>query len=148
MSIDSCIGGDSLNINVGNLFNLLKGEKMDGLWQLAFEGVNQTGNIGSWGFKSCYSGEITFSLNIKEKEILAYISPNPAAENMGKITFLKEGKASIILWDLLGNKKAEWMKSQFDSEISIKLIDLSKGIYLLDIRGEDGKKQFIKWIIQ
>ena len=148
MSIDSCIGGDSLNINVGNLFNLLKGEKMDGLWQLAFEGVNQTGNIGSWGFKSCYSGEITFSLNIKEKEILAYISPNPAAENMSKITFLKEGKASIILWDLLGNKKAEWMKSQFDSEISIKLIDLSKGIYLLDIRGEDGKKQFIKWIIQ
>ena len=145
---DSCIGGDSLNINVGNLFNLLKGEKLDGLWQLVFEGVNQTGNIGSWGFKSCYLGEVTFSSNIRENDILAYISPNPAAENMGKITFLNEGKASIILWDFLGNKKGEWIKRQFENEMYIKLFDLPKGIYLLDIIGEDGKKQLIKWVIQ
>jgi hypothetical protein len=30
----------------------------------------------------------------------------------------------------------------------IKLFDLPKGIYLLDIRGEDGLKQIIKWVIQ
>ena len=145
---DSCIGGDSLNIYAGNLFNLLKGEKLDGLWQLVFEGVNQTGNIGSWGFKSCYVGEVTFSSNIRKNEILAYISPNPAVENMGKITFLNEGKASIILWDFVGNKKGEWLKSQFENEMYIKLFDVPKGIYLLDIRGEDGKKQLIKWVIQ
>ena len=145
---DSCIGGDSLNINVGNLFNLLKGEKLDGLWQLVFEGVNQTGVIGSWGFKSCYLGEVTFSSYIRKNEILAYISPNPAAENIGKITFLKEGQASIILWDFLGNKKGEWIKSQFENEMYIKLFDLPKGIYLLDIRVEDGKKQLMKWVIQ
>lgn len=145
---DSCIGGDSLNINVGNLFDLLKGEKLDGLWQLVFEGVNQTGNTGSWGFKSCYLGEVTSSSNIRNNEKLAYISPNPAAENMGKITFLNEGKANIILWDLLGNKKGEWIKSQFENEMFIKLLDLPKGIYLLDIRGEDGKRQLIKWVIQ
>ena len=145
---DSCIGGDSLNINVGNLFNLLKGEKLDGLWQLVFEGVNQTGSIGSWGFKSCYLGEVTSSSNIRKNELLAYISPNPAAENMGKLTFLKEGQASIILWDFLGIKKGEWIKSQFENEIYIKLFDLPKGIYLLDIRGEDGKKQLMKWVIQ
>ena len=145
---DSCIGGDSLNINVGNLFNLLKGEKLDGLWQLVFEGVNQTGVIGSWGFKSCYLGEVTFSSYIRKNEILAYISPNPAAENIGKITFLKEGQASIILWDFLGNKKGEWIKRQFENEMYIKLFDLPKGIYLLDIRVEDGKKQLIKWVIQ
>lgn len=40
------------------------------------------------------------------------------------------------------------MKSQVDNEISIKLIDLTKGIYLWDIRGEDGLKQIIKWVIQ
>lgn len=148
MTVDSCFGGDSSKIAIGKLLDILKGEKLDGLWQLVFEGVNQIGNIGSWGFKSCYLGEVTFSSNIRKKEILAYISPNPAAENMGKITFLNEGKANIILWDLLGNKKGEWMKSQFDSEISIKLIDLPKGIYLWDIIGEDGKKQLIKWIIQ
>ena len=141
---DSCIGGDSLN----NLFNIFKGEKLDGLWQLVFEGVNQTGNIGSWGFKSCYVGEVTFSSNIRENEIIAYISPNPAAENTGKITFLNEGKANIILWDFLGNKKGEWIKSQFENEMYIKLFDLPKGIYLLDIRGEDGKRQLIKWVIQ
>ncbi|MFN5089803.1 MAG: reprolysin-like metallopeptidase, partial [Bacteroidota bacterium] len=145
---DSCIGGDSLNINVGNLFNLLKGEKLDGLWQLVFEGVNQTGSIGSWGFKSCYLGEVTSSSNIRKNELLAYISPNPAAENMGKLTFLNEGQASIILWDFLGIKKGEWIKSQFENEIYIKLFDLPKGIYLLDIRGEDGKKQLMKWVIQ
>lgn len=141
---DSCIGGDSLN----NLFNIFKGEKLDGLWQLVFEGVNQTGNIGSWGFKSCYVGEVTFSSNIRENEIIAYISPNPAAENTGKITFLNEGKANIILWDFLGNKRGEWIKSQFENEMYIKLFDLPKGIYLLDIRGEDGKRQLIKWVIQ
>lgn len=141
---DSCIGGDSLN----NLFNIFKGEKLDGLWQLVFEGVNQTGNIGSWGFKSCYVGEVTLSSNIRENEIIAYISPNPAAENTGKITFLNEGKANIILWDFLGNKKGEWIKSQFENEMYIKLFDLPKGIYLLDIRGEDGKRQLIKWVIQ
>ena len=147
--IDSCIGGDSLNINVGNLFNLLKGEKLDGLWQLVFEGVNQTGSIGSWGFKSCYLGEVTSSSsNIRKNELLAYISPNPAAENMGKLTFLNEGQASIILWDFLGIKKGEWIKSQFENEIYIKLFDLPKGIYLLDIRGEDEKKQLMKWVIQ
>jgi hypothetical protein len=145
---DSCIGGDSLSINVGNLYNILKGEKLDGLWQLVFEGVNQSGNIGSWGFKSCYLGEVTFSSNIRKNDILAYISPNPAAENTGKITFLNEGKANIILWDFVGNKKGEWMKSQFENEMYIKLFDLPKGIYLLDIIGEDGKKQLIKWVIQ
>jgi hypothetical protein len=145
---DSCIGGNSLNINVGNLFNLLKGEKLDGLWQLVFEGVNQSGNIGSWGFKSCYLGEVTFSSNIRENDILAYISPNPVAENTGKITFLNVGKARIILWDIVGNKKGEWIKSQFENEMYIKLFDLPKGIYLLDIRGEDGKRQLIKWVIQ
>lgn len=148
ISTDSCIAGDSSKIVTGKLFDILKGEKLDGLWQLVFEGVNQTGSIGSWGFKSCYLGEVTSSSNIRNNEILAYISPNPAAETMGKITFLNKGKANIILWDLLGNKKGEWMKSQFDNEISIKLIDLTKGIYLWDIRGEDGLKQIIKWVIQ
>jgi subtilisin-like proprotein convertase family protein len=146
--IDSCFSGDSLNINIGNQLDQLKGEKLDGLWQLVFEGVNQTGNIGSWGFKSCYLGEVTFSSNILENDVLAYISPNPATENMGKITFLKEGKASIILWDFLGNKKGEWVKSQFENEMYIKLFDLPKGIYLWDLRGENGKKQLIKWVIQ
>jgi hypothetical protein len=145
---DSCIGGDSLNINADNLFHLLKGEKLDGLWQLVFEGVNQSGNIGSWGFKGCYLGEVTSSSNIRKNEILAYISPNPAAENTGKITFLNEGKASIILWDFLGIKKGEWLKSPFENEMYIKLFDLVNGIYLLDIRGEDGKRQLIKWVIQ
>jgi hypothetical protein len=145
---DSCITGDSLNINMGNQLDQLKGEKLDGLWQLVFEGVNQTGNIGSWGFKSCYFGEVTFSSNILEKDVLAYISPNPATENMGIITFLKEGKANIILWDFLGNKKGEWIKGQFENEMYIKLFDLPKGIYLWDVRGENGKKQLIKWVIQ
>ena len=40
------------------------------------------------------------------------------------------------------------MKSQFENEIYIKLFDLPKGIYLLDIRGEDEKKQLMKWVIQ
>ena len=40
------------------------------------------------------------------------------------------------------------MKSQFENEMYIKLFDLPKGIYLLDIRVEDGKKQLIKWVIQ
>jgi hypothetical protein len=145
---DSCISGDSIIINMGNQLDQLKGEKLDGLWQLVFEGVNQTGNIGSWGFKSCYFGEVTFSSNILEKDVLAYISPNPATENMGIITFLKEGKANIILWDFLGNKKGEWKKGQFENEMYIKLFDFPKGIYLLDIRGENGKKQLIKWVIQ
>ncbi len=145
---DSCISGDSLIVNMGNQLDQLKGEKLDGLWQLVFEGVNQTGNIGSWGFKSCYLGEATFSSNILEKDVLVYISPNPATENMGIITFLKEGKGSIILWDFLGNKKGEWIKSQFENEIYISLFDLPKGIYLLDIRGEDGLKQIIKWVVQ
>ncbi|MDP5091590.1 MAG: hypothetical protein NWQ18_14675, partial [Saprospiraceae bacterium] len=130
---DSCIGVDSLNINVGNLYNILKGEKLDGLWQLVFEGVNQSGNIGSWGFKGCYLGEVTFSSNIRENEILAYISPNPAAENTGKISFLNEGKANIILWDFLGNKKGEWIKSQFENEMYIKLFDLFNVIYFFYI---------------
>jgi subtilisin-like proprotein convertase family protein len=145
---DSCISGDLIIINMGNQLDQLKGEKLDGLWQLVFEGVNQTGNIGSWGFKSCYLGEVTFSSNILENDVLAYISPNPATENMGKITFLKEGKASIILWDFLGNKKGEWIKGQFENEMYIKLFDLPKGIYLWDVRGENGKKQRIKWVIQ
>jgi subtilisin-like proprotein convertase family protein len=145
---DSCISGDSLIVNMGNQLDQLKGEKLDGLWQLVFEGVNQTGNIGSWGFKSCYLGEATFSSNIREHDVLASISPNPAAENMGKLSFLKEGKASIILWDFLGNKKGEWVKSQFENEMYIKLFDLPKGIYLWDIRGENGIKQLIKWVVQ
>jgi subtilisin-like proprotein convertase family protein len=145
---DSCISGDSLIVNMGNQLDQLKGEKLDGLWQLVFEGVNQTGNIGSWGFKSCYLGEATFSSNILEKDVLVYISPNPATENMGIITFLKEGKANIILWDFLGNKKGEWIKGQFENEMYIKLFDLPKGIYLWDVRGENGKKQLIKWVIQ
>jgi hypothetical protein len=145
---DSCISGDSLIVNMGNQLDQLKGEKLDGLWQLVFEGVNQTGNIGSWGFKSCYLGEATFSSNIWEHDVLASISPNPAAENMGKLSFLKEGKANIILWDFLGNKKGEWMKGQFENEMYIKLFDLPKGIYLWDVRGENGKKQLIKWVIQ
>ena len=145
---DSCISGDSLIVNMGNQLDQLKGEKLDGLWQLVFEGVNQTGSIGSWGFKSCYLGEVTSSSNIREHDVLAYISPNPAAENMGKLSFLKEGKGSIILWDFLGNKKGEWIKSQFENEIYISLFDLPKGIYLLDIRGEDGLKQIIKWVVQ
>ena len=144
---DSCISGDSIIINMGNQLDQLKGEKLDGLWQLVFEGVNQTGNIGSWGFKSCYFGEVTFSSNILEKDVLAYISPNPATGNMGKITFLKEGKANIILWDFLGNKKGEWKKGQFENEMYINLFDLPKGIYLWDLKGENGKKQLIKWVI-
>jgi hypothetical protein len=126
----------------------MKGEKLDGLWQLVFEGVNQTGKIGNWGFKSCYLGEVTLSSNTLKNDVLAYISPNPSKENMGKISFLMEGKARIFLWDFLGNKKGEWLKSQFEKEIYIKLFDLSKGIYLLEIRAENGKKQLIKWVIQ
>jgi len=145
---DSCVSGDSLIINMGNQLDQLKGEKFDGLWQLVFEGVNQTGTIGSWGFNSCYLGEVTFSSNVLENDVIAYVSPNPAAENLGKISFLKEGKANIFLWDFLGNKKGEWLKSQFENEMYITLFDLPKGIYLWDIRDEKGKKQLIKWVIQ
>jgi hypothetical protein len=52
------------------------------------------------------------------------------------------------LWDFLGNKKGEWVKSQFENEMYIKLFDLPKGIYLWDIRGENGIKQLIKWVVQ
>jgi len=145
---DSCINGDSIIINMGNQLDIMKGEKLDGLWQLVFEGVNQTGKIGNWGFKSCYLGEVTLSSNTLKNDVLAYISPNPSKENIGKISFLMEGKARIFLWDFLGNKKGEWLKSQFENEIYIKLFDLSKGIYLLEIRAENGKKQLIKWVIQ
>jgi hypothetical protein len=82
-----------------------------------------------------------------ENDVLAYISPNPATGNMGKITFLKEGKVNIILWDFLGNKKGEWIKGQFENEMYINLFDLPKGIYLWDLKGENGKKQLIKWVI-
>lgn len=148
VSRDSCTSGDSLIINMGNQLDVLNGEKLEGLWQLVFEGVNQTGNIGSWGFKSCYLGEVTFSTNIQDNDVFAYISPNPASENIGKISFLKEGRATIFLWDFLGNMKGKWIKSQFENEIYIKPIGLPKGIYLLDLRYEFGKKQFIKWVIQ
>ena len=142
-----CIKGDTLLIPDFFLFNELKGESLNGLWQLIFEGVNQIGTIGDWGLKGCLIDKVTSAGNLMSRESLAFIFPNPSIENSTTIVFNQQGAAKIFLWDMLGKKIGIWEKKSGQNEMHISNLNIPKGVYFWEVCFDHFNIEKMKWLV-
>jgi hypothetical protein len=146
-TVRPCLIGDTLVIPDFYKFTELKGELINGLWQLVFEGVNQVGTIGNWGIKGCVINKITGLNNLNLDKSLTQIFPNPSSEMSVNMIFQKNEEAKIILWDILGKKMGEWKKDPFYKKLSITDLDIPNGIYFWEISYDNLNRETHKWII-
>lgn len=143
-----CLTGDTLLIPNFNLFMDLKGESLYGLWQLIFEGVNQSGTIGDWGLKGCYLEKVTGTDNNQMAiKAFSFIFPNPSNENSPTIIFYKTEEAKVILWDIYGKKIGEWKKESGFDRMDISNLNISKGVYFWELDYKNKDKEILKWIL-
>ena len=146
-TVRPCLIGDTLVIPDFYKLTELKGELINGLWQLIFEGVNQVGTIGNWGIKGCVIDKITGLNNLNLDKPLTQIFPNPSSEMSVNMIFQKNEEAKIILWDILGKKMGEWKKDPFYKKLSITDLDIPNGIYFWEISYDNLNRETHKWII-
>jgi hypothetical protein len=143
----SCTSGDTLLIYDFPLFSELKGESLNGLWQLLFEGVNQQGIIGNWGIRGCYPEQVTGKSYVSDHKASVSIFPNPAREKTVTLVFQNIGSARIILWDIYGKKMGEWKKESGLNQLFIPNLEIANGMYVWEMIDDRNQREVLKWML-
>jgi len=143
---DPCILSDTLFIPAS--FTTLEGEKLNGLWQLLFEGVNQEGVIGAWGMNICSIDRITSFDETLMGEEATLVFPNPGGNQSILFSFKIKNQANIYLRDMLGNKIGAWKKEFMEDSLQISRLDKPGGVYFWEIIYDNEKRELLKWILQ
>jgi hypothetical protein len=143
---DPCILSDSLFLPAS--FTTLEGEKLNGLWQLLFEGVNQEGVIGAWGMNICSIDRITSFDETLMGEEATLVFPNPGGNQSILFSFKIKNQANIYLRDMLGNKIGAWKKEFMEDSLQISRLDKPGGVYFWEIIYDNEKRELLKWILQ
>ena len=88
---------------------------------------------------------VTTTIHLNENNLLVAVFPNPATDYLTVYFSENNPKADITIYNLLGQTKITSKTNGLKSTVNIE--QLSQGVYLIEIKSEDGKKyrqRFVK----
>jgi hypothetical protein len=139
---EPCVLSDTLVVPVNDVFTALAGERLNGLWQLLFEGVNQQGVIGDWGMRICSIDRISSIKETDEGAKMVSIFPNPGGNQSILFSFKVKNEANIYLWDMFGHKIGTWKKDGFEDLVQISGLEKPQGVYFWEILYDNKKGKY------
>jgi len=139
---------DTLQVDV----NQPNGEKAQAQTQLEVNGENYTGTTNEKGIATI-TGNFTNQTPIQEetrnqpdKFKLEPAYPNPGNDTQIDFHLQKQGKTTINIYNIKGQKLKTWQKNYTPGEHSTKInMNTPNGIYLIQTIGPSGKTQTTKY---